>query len=95
MISQIERCELLTESYQKLKKLILGNDFPWYWYSNSTYNGYYHHCFLRRPDPNIDRRRVLNLQTFFSRYGEELVVSKNASDYSSGDIVLDLKCQPF
>ena len=43
----------LTENYQKLKKLILGNDFPWYWYSNNTYNGYYHHCFLRRPDPNL------------------------------------------
>ena len=42
---------------------------------------------LRKPDPNIDHRRVPNLQTFFSRYGEELVVSNNTSDYSSGDIV--------
>jgi uncharacterized protein YijF (DUF1287 family) len=42
---------------------------------------------LTRPDKNIDHRRVLNLQTFFSRYGETLPITRNARDYRPGDIV--------
>lgn len=42
---------------------------------------------LTKPDTNIDHRRVPNLQTFFERYGETLVVSNDASDYKSGDLV--------
>jgi uncharacterized protein YijF (DUF1287 family) len=42
---------------------------------------------LRRPDPNIDHRRVLNLETFFTRKGIVLPVSDKAEDYSAGDLV--------
>ena len=42
---------------------------------------------LRRPDPNIDHRRVLNLQTFFSRKGIALPVTGEAKDYAPGDLV--------
>lgn len=42
---------------------------------------------LRRPDRNIDHRRVLNLQTFFARRGLALAISQHARDYASGDIV--------
>ena len=42
---------------------------------------------LRRPDPNIDHRRVLNLQTFFSRNGIVLPVTADAEDYVAGDLV--------
>lgn len=42
---------------------------------------------LRRPDSNIDHRRVPNLQTFFSRHGTVLKVSGNARDYQPGDLV--------
>lgn len=42
---------------------------------------------LTKPDPNIDHRRVPNLQTFFSRHGTSLSVSKRASDYLAGDLV--------
>lgn len=42
---------------------------------------------LNRPDKNIDHRRVPNLQTFFTRHGEALEVSKQASDYQVGDLV--------
>lgn len=42
---------------------------------------------LSRPDPNIDHRRVPNLQTFFSRHGEVLPVTDRASDYKPGDVV--------
>lgn len=42
---------------------------------------------LKRPDTNIDHRRVPNLQTFFSRHGEVKVVTNNPSDYKPGDIV--------
>lgn len=42
---------------------------------------------LKKPDSNIDHRRVPNLQTFFSRHGQSLPVSKQTSDYGVGDVV--------
>lgn len=42
---------------------------------------------LKRPDPNIDHRRVPNLMTFFSRKGTVLVKSNNPKDYKPNDIV--------
>jgi hypothetical protein len=36
---------------------------------------------LKRPDKNIDHRRVPNLQVFFRRHGTELPVSKDGQDY--------------
>ncbi len=42
---------------------------------------------LSKPDPNIDHRRVPNLEVFFSRFGEVLPISKRAKDYKAGDIV--------
>lgn len=42
---------------------------------------------LRRPDPNIDHRRVPNLQTFFERAGAKLAVSRSATAYQPGDLV--------
>jgi len=43
---------------------------------------------LSQPDPNIDHRRVLNLQTFFSRHGRSLPVTNRAKDYRPGDLVV-------
>jgi uncharacterized protein len=42
---------------------------------------------LNAPDPNIDHRRVPNLQTFFRRAGAELPVKRQVSDYLAGDLV--------
>lgn len=42
---------------------------------------------LDGPDPNIDHRRVPNLQTLFDRRGKSLPVTDVASDYQPGDIV--------
>lgn len=42
---------------------------------------------LKRPDKNIDHRRVPNLQTYFARQGKSLTKSLDASDYAVGDIV--------
>ena len=42
---------------------------------------------LRRPDANIDHRRVLNLMTFFKRRGKSVPVTQNAADYQPGDLV--------
>jgi len=42
---------------------------------------------LKRPDRNIDHRRVLNLQVFFTRHGEKLAVTDDPDDYRPGDIV--------
>ena len=42
---------------------------------------------LRRPDPNIDHRRVPNLATFFTRRGGRLAVTRSGAHYKPGDIV--------
>lgn len=42
---------------------------------------------LRRPDRNIDHRRVPNLMTWFKRQGWSLPVSQQAQSYRAGDIV--------
>lgn len=42
---------------------------------------------LSGPDPNIDHRRVPNLQTFFSRHGQALPITFRADDYLAGDMV--------
>jgi len=42
---------------------------------------------LSKPDPNIDHRRVPNLQVFFKRHGETLAVTSNPRDYRAGDLV--------
>lgn len=46
---------------------------------------------LSEADPNIDHRRVENLQRFFSRFGTEIEVSEDGikiQDFSWGDIVI-------
>lgn len=42
---------------------------------------------LKRPDTNIDHRRVPNLQTFFKRKGAELQISQNPTNYKPADLV--------
>ena len=42
---------------------------------------------LRKPDSNIDHRRVPNLQTLFKRHGIVLPVTNSAEDYRPGDLV--------
>jgi uncharacterized protein YijF (DUF1287 family) len=42
---------------------------------------------LKRPDPNIDHRRVLNLEVLFARRGRVLPVTRNSADYAPGDLV--------
>lgn len=42
---------------------------------------------MTKTDSNIDHRRVPNLEVFFTRKGTKLVVSKNANDYKTGEIV--------
>ncbi len=42
---------------------------------------------LKRPDKNIDHRRVPNLQTFFKRHGKSFKVSKESGTYFPGDLV--------
>ena len=42
---------------------------------------------LKKADRNIDHRRVPNLQTFFSRYGQSLEISHEQNNYHAGDLV--------
>jgi uncharacterized protein YijF (DUF1287 family) len=42
---------------------------------------------LKKPDTNIDHRRVPNLQIFFTRHGQKLPVSDDAEAYRPGNLV--------
>ena len=42
---------------------------------------------LRKPDSNIDHRRVPNLRTFFTLHGQALPLSRSGVDYQPGDMV--------
>ena len=42
---------------------------------------------LSGPDTNIDHRRVPNLMTFFSRFGEEKPITTDPEDYKTGELV--------
>jgi len=42
---------------------------------------------MKRPDTNIDHRRVPNLMTFFTRYGTVKSITHESKDYLPGDIV--------
>ncbi|KAB0548933.1 DUF1287 domain-containing protein [Pseudomonas argentinensis] len=42
---------------------------------------------LKRPDRNIDHRRVPNLMTWFRRQGMALALSRDTGEYLPGDIV--------
>lgn len=43
---------------------------------------------LKRPDKNIDHRRVPNMARFFERQGKKLPVSMEGADYQPGDFVV-------
>lgn len=45
---------------------------------------------LKRPDPNIDHRRVPNLQTLFRRKGASLPVTNDPAGYRPGDLVTQM-----
>lgn len=42
---------------------------------------------LKKPDPNIDHRRVPNLMTWFKRQGQAVAITKTGADYLPGDVV--------
>jgi hypothetical protein len=49
--------------------------------------GLYPHKWQRKPDTNIDHRRVPNLMVFFARNGTKIPITQRSQDYSPGDIV--------
>ncbi|BBP82495.1 DUF1287 domain-containing protein [Pseudomonas sp. Pc102] len=53
----------------------------------SHFSAYPRNWGLKRPDPNIDHRRVPNLMTWFKRQGMALTPSDQAASYRPGDIV--------
>lgn len=52
-----------------------------------AFSSYPTHWGAKRPDRNIDHRRVPNLQTFFKRQGASLSPSREAGRYQAGDLV--------
>ncbi len=53
----------------------------------AAFNSYPQLWGLSRADPNIDHRRVPNLQTYFRRRGAQLSIGRDAGDYLPGDLV--------
>lgn len=53
----------------------------------AAFAAYPPHWGLTRPDPNIDHRRVPNLEAFFTRQGAALPPSDDPADYRPGDVV--------
>jgi len=53
----------------------------------SNFSSYPQKWRLKKPDKNIDHRRVPNLMTFFTRFGKELTITQNSANYLPGDIV--------
>lgn len=51
------------------------------------FNAYPKNWGLKKPDSNIDHRRVPNLEMYFSRHGTSLPISQKATDYQPGNIV--------
>ena len=51
------------------------------------FSDYPNHWGLKKPDSNIDHRRVPNLQAFLTRHGQVLPVTSQGSDYQAGDLV--------
>jgi len=45
---------------------------------------------LKRPDKNIDHRRVPNLQTYFTRHQQKLKLTENPANFKPGDLVTSL-----
>ncbi|WP_223165005.1 DUF1287 domain-containing protein [Massilia frigida] len=52
-----------------------------------AWDAYPHLWQLKRPDPNIDHRRVPNLATYFKRHGKAMTPSRDGAAYQAGDIV--------
>lgn len=52
-----------------------------------AFSSYPHEWGLKRPDANIDHRRVPNLRRFLARHGAERPVSHKGEDYRPGDLV--------
>ncbi len=76
--------DVLIRSYRKL-----GIDLQKDVHEEMTahFDAYSRNWGLSRPDPNIDHRRVANLQTFFTRSGIVLPITEDPNDYVAGDLV--------
>jgi len=52
-----------------------------------NFSSYPQNWSLKKPDRNIDHRRVPNLMTYFKRKGYALTITQKPADYLPGDIV--------
>lgn len=54
---------------------------------NKNFSKYPKKFGLKKPDTNIDHRRVPNLQVFFAKFGKSKPTDQNPASYIPGDIV--------
>jgi len=53
----------------------------------AAFTAYPNHWGNRKPDANIDHRRVPNLQTFFTRHGQSFAVRQADETVQAGDLI--------
>ena len=64
----------ITEDYKNLKKLIFGNNFPWYYLDKTVSTtdkkdmGFFAHCLLGRPTHEVDGKKVPAIPESSSSY---------------------------
>lgn len=77
-------CDVIVRAYRSV-----GIDFQEMIHQDmgSAFGSYPKNWSLKRPDPNIDHRRVPNIMTFLSRNKKMLPITDNGNDYKPGDIV--------
>ena len=76
--------DVVIRAYRKLGtdlQALVHRDMKWH------FSSYPKNWGLKRPDPNIDHRRVPNLMTYFKRQGASLRVTQKGEDYLPGDVV--------
>lgn len=76
--------DVVVRAYRKLDldlQALVHEDMRRAWHAYPKIYG------LKRPDRNIDHRRVPNLQTFFQRHGKSLTPGSDPRAYLPGDVV--------
>ena len=76
----------ITENYKNMKKIVSGQNFPWYYLDKTVYGtdeddmSMFYHCLLGRPAHEIDGEKVPALPRSASNYFQEFYYILKASE---------------
>ena len=82
----------ITENYKNMKKIVSGQNFPWYYLDKTVYGtdeddmSMFYHCLLGRPAHEIDGEKVPALPRSASNYFQEFYyILKDILDFNNID----------